>query len=71
MANSGARKVYYNVRTAVSLEMDERIILSAGYTFSDFDIYGGSRNIIVESGKLPFPKACMMHSAFVSIGVRL
>ena len=71
VANSGARKVYYNVRTAVSLEMDERIILSAGYTFSDFDIYGGSRNIIVEGGKLPLPKACMMHSAFVSIGVRL
>ena len=71
VTNSGARKVYYNVRTAVSLEMDERLVFSAGYTFSDFDIYGGSRNIIVEGGKLPLPKACMMHSAFVSIGVRL
>ncbi|MBM6889563.1 hypothetical protein H6A30_04540 [Bacteroides caecigallinarum] len=70
VANSGARKVYYNVRTAVSLEMDERIILSAGYTFSDFDIYGGSRNITVEGSKLLLPKACMMHSVFVSIGVR-
>ena len=70
VTNSGARKFYYNVRTAVSLEMDERIVFSAGYTFSDFDIYGGSRNITVEGSKLLLPKACMMHSAFVSIGVR-
>ena len=68
--NSGARKFYYNIRTAVSLEIDERIVFSAGYTFSDFDIYGGSRNIIVEGSKLTLPKACMMHSAFVGIGIR-
>ena len=68
--NSDARKFYYNVRTAVSLEIDERIVFSAGYTFSDFDIYGGSRNIIVEGSKLTLPKACMMHSAFVGIGIR-
>lgn len=68
--NSGARKLYYHVRTAVSLEMDERIVFSAGYTLSDFDIYGGSRNITVEGSKLSLPKACMMHSAFVCIGVR-
>lgn len=70
VTNSGARKLYYHVRTAVSLEMDERIVFSAGYTFSDFDIYGGSRNITFEGSKLPLPKTCMMHSAFVSIGVR-
>ena len=70
VTNSGARKMYYHVRTAVSLEMDERIVFSAGYTFSDFDIYGGSRNITVEGSKLLLPKACMMHSVFVSIGVR-
>lgn len=70
VTNSGARKMYYHVRTAVSLEMDERIVFSAGYTFSDFDIYGGSRNITVEGSKLLLPEACMMHSAFVSIGVR-
>ena len=70
VTNSDARKLYYNVRSAISLEIDERIVFSAGYTFSDFDIYGGSRNITVEGGKLPLPKACMMHSAFVSIGVR-
>ena len=65
-----ARKVYYNVRTAVSLEIDERLVFSAGYTFSDFDIYGGSRNITVEGSKLSLPKVSMMHSVFVGIGVR-
>lgn len=70
VTSSGARKVYYNVRTALSLEIDERIVFSAGYTFSDFDIYGGSRNVTVEGSKLSLPKAGMMHSAFVSIGVR-
>lgn len=70
VTNSGARKLYYNVRAAVSFEIDERLVFSAGYTFSDFDIYGGSRNIAVEGSKLPLPEACVMHSAFVSIGVR-
>lgn len=70
VTNSGARKLYYHVRTAVSLEIDERIVFSAGYTFSDFDIYGGSRNITVEGSELTLPKACMMHSAFVCIGIR-
>lgn len=70
VTNSDARKLYYNVRSAISLEIDERIVFSAGYNFSDFDIYGGSRNITVEGSKLPLPKACLMHSAFVSIGVR-
>lgn len=70
VTNTGARRLYYHIRAAVSLEMDERIVFSAGYAFSDFDIYGGSRNITVEGGKLPLPKACMMHSAFVSVGLR-
>jgi len=70
VTNSGARKVYYNVRTTISLEIDERLVLSAGYTFSDFDIYGGSRNITVEGSKLSLPKVSMMHSVFVGIGVR-
>ena len=70
VTNSGARNVYYNVRTTISLEIDERLVLSAGYTFSDFDIYGGSRNITVEGSKLSLPKVSMMHSVFVGIGVR-
>ena len=70
VTNSGARKLYYNVRTTISLEIDERLVLSAGYTFSDFDIYGGSRNITVEGSKLSLPKVSMMHSVFVGIGVR-
>lgn len=68
--NSGARKVYYHLRTAISLEIDNRLIFSAGYTFSDFDIYGGSRNIIVEGTKLDLPQARNMHAAFLSIGIR-
>lgn len=68
--NSGARKVYYHLRTAISLEIDNRLIFSAGYTFSDFDIYGGSRNIIVEGTKLDLPQPRNMHAAFLGIGIR-
>ncbi len=68
--NSGARKVYYHLRTAISLEIDNRLIFSAGYTISDFDIYGGSRNIIVEGTKLDLPQPRNMHAAFLGIGIR-
>lgn len=68
--NSGARKVYYHLRTALSLEIDDRLILSAGYTFSDFDIYGGSRNITVDGIKLNLPHPQNMHAVFLGIGIR-
>lgn len=68
--NHGARTVYYHLRTALSLEVDNGLILSAGYTCSDFDLFGGSRNIVIEGRKMNLPKHQLMHSVSVSIGYR-
>lgn len=67
VTNTGAKACYYHLKTAIALEMDE-ITLSLGYNFSNFDLYGGSRNIIVEGKRLkPATGIKYMHS--VSVGV--
>lgn len=68
--NHGARTVYYHIKGSLSVEWDKQYILSAGYTFSDFDLYGGARNITVEGKKLTMPKFRFTHSFFLSIGYR-
>lgn len=70
VVNRDACTVFWHVRTALSLEVDETLVLSAGYTVSDFDLYAGSRGIMVEGHFLDFPKHRLMHAAFVSIGYR-
>lgn len=70
LTSHGARKVYYHLRAALSLEMDDRIVVSAGYTFSDFDLYGGSRNITVEGKRLSLPQQRNVHALFVGVGIR-
>ena len=54
----------------VSLEIDDSIILSMGYTLSNFDLYGGSRNIVIEGRKLNPERHPLMHSFFIGIGYR-
>lgn len=68
--NRGGRSVFYHIKSMFTLELDEQYTLSAGYTFSDFDMYSGGRNITVEGKKLTAPKFHFMHSFFVSIGYR-
>lgn len=68
--NQGARTVYYHLRTALSLEIDGGFIFSLGYTCSDFDLYGGSRNITIEGQKLSLPAHKLMHSVSISLGYR-
>lgn len=66
--NKGGRCVYYHIKSAIVLQLDDRYILSAGYTLSDFDVYGGSRNIVIEGKKLDLEKHRFMHSGFISLG---
>lgn len=69
-SNTGARAIFFHLRTGISLEVDDALIFSVGYTLSDFDPYAGSRNIIVEGEKLKLPEHRLMHAGFVSIGYR-
>ncbi|WP_018667290.1 hypothetical protein [Bacteroides gallinarum] len=68
--NKDATLVYYHLKSALSLEIDDSIILSMGYTLSNFDLYGGSRNIVIEGKKLNPERYRLMHSFFVGIGYR-
>lgn len=68
--NQGGRSVFYHIKGMFTLELDDQYTLSAGYTFSDFDIYSGGRNISVEGEKLTMPKFRFMHSFFISLGYR-
>lgn len=70
VSNKGARTVYYHLRTVFSLEVDNGLIFSVGYTCSDFDLFGGSRNIVIEGRKIDLPKHKLMHSVSVSLGYR-
>ena len=70
VANEGARTVYYHLRAALALEIGSGFICSAGYTCSDFDLYGGSRNLVIEGKSLKLPKHKLMHSVSVSLGYR-
>lgn len=70
VSNKGARTVYYHLRTDLSLEVDNGLIFSVGYTCSDFDLFGGSRNIVIEGRKIDLPKHKLMHSVSVSLGYR-
>ncbi len=68
--NKGASAVFYHLKSALSLETDENIRFSIGYTFSNFDLYGGSRNITLEGKKLTAEKHAFMHSFTIAIGYR-
>lgn len=68
--NSGGKRLYFHLRTTASFEIDNSLILSVGYVISDFDLYGGSRNITIEGERLDLPHHRLMHTAFVSIGYR-
>ena len=57
-------------KSMLSLDIDQRYIFSLGYIFSNFDLYSGGRNFIVEGKRLSMPRIRFMHSFFLSIGYR-
>lgn len=67
--NKGGQVLCYDMKNFVSVAIDNWAV-SAGYTFSTFDIYSGRRNIVVEGNKLnahlPAMKKCT-HTGFIGI----
>ena len=50
----------------------ESWVFSAGYTISNYDVYGGRRNLVIEQKPLNdmLWKKKMTHSFFLSIGIQ-
>lgn len=60
--NSGAKTLYWHARAELVLEYEEQWEFSVGYTYSNLDIYGGSRNIVVHGTPLVKSEKEPMHS---------
>ncbi len=60
--NSGAKTLYWHARAELVLEYEEQWEFSVGYTYSNLDIYGGSRNIVVHGTPLVKGDKEPMHS---------
>lgn len=58
---SGARMVYYSVKLQLNYYIDSNFYLSAGYTLSDYDLYGGMRRLEIEGKKLELKPKTLMH----------
>lgn len=58
---SGARIVYYSVKVQLNYYIDSNFYLSAGYTLSDYDLYGGMRRLEIEGKKLGLKPQKLMH----------
>lgn len=69
LSNTKGDWFFWNLRGSISLNID-RFILSTGYSISNFDIYSGRRNIVIENmilnQKLPVRE--YTYSFFISIG---
>lgn len=59
---SQARPVYYSCGIWINYHDDDRLKISAGYLFSDFDYYGGLRQVRVEGKLLDLKKKRMVHA---------
>ena len=68
--NKGGKSLFYHIKSMLSLDIDQRSIFSLGYIFSNFDLYSGGRNFVVEGKRLSMPRIRFMHSFFLSIGYR-
>lgn len=69
LSNTKGDWLFWNLRGIISLNVD-RFIISTGYSISNFDIYSGRRNIIVENMKLnnKLPIREYTYSSFLSLG---
>lgn len=65
--NTGAKTIYWYARAELVVEYEEQWEFSVGYTYSNFDIYGGSRNIIVHGSPIVLGDKEPHHS--ISLGL--
>lgn len=69
ISNTKGDCIFWNIRGSISLNVD-RFVLSTGYSISNFDIYSGRRNIVVDNLKLDqmLPTREYTHTFFISLG---
>jgi len=65
--NSGAKFCYWYVRSELVLEFEEQWEFTMGYTYSNFDLYGGCRNIKVNDNPLVILDKKLHHT--ISLGL--
>jgi len=65
--NSGGKFCYWYVRSELVLEYEEQWEFCMGYTYSNFDLYGGSRNIKVNDTPLVISDKKLHHT--ISLGI--
>lgn len=68
--NRGARKVFWHIRTALTLEVDEHLVFLLAYTCSDFDPYASFRNLVWEGRCFEAKKHRLSHMVSIGIGIR-
>lgn len=68
-SNTKGEWLFWNIRGSISLNVD-RFVLSTGYSISNFDVYAGRRNIVVEGMELnrKLPIREFTYSFFISLG---
>lgn len=68
-SNTKGEWLFWNIRGSISLNVD-RFVISTGYSISNFDVYSGRRNIIIENMELnrKLPIREFTYSFFISFG---
>lgn len=68
--NKGAKFCYWYVRSELVLEFEEQWELSLGYTYGNFDMYGGSRNVMAYDTPLVEAKKKNLHSITLGLAFK-
>lgn len=68
--NSGAKLCSWYTTADLVLEFEEQWEFSLGYTYSNFDLYGGSRNIEINGTKLVIADKKPMHSIMIGLSYK-
>ena len=71
VTNTNGEWLYWNVKSFMQIEV-ESWVFSAGYTISNYDVYGGRRNMLIERKPLNdmLWKKKMTHAFFLSVGIQ-
>lgn len=71
VTNKDGDWLYWNAKSFMQVEI-ENWVFSAGYTISNYDVYGGRRNMVIERKPLNdiLWKKKMTHSFFLSVGIQ-
>ncbi len=69
VTNHDGKALYGHCKVAALLTIN-RLEMSAGYEWSNFDVYGNARNISIEGQKLISSDRKQIHAAFVGLGYK-